>query len=151
MNKQASKAWGHLAVHSSRGDNTSRCIGPEARAHLACFRNSTDVSGDAQGRVSESKLGSAGRRGAPWVLRATVKSQVWHWTVIVTVREPGHKSGQTFPLEFFSFSKEHTAGDRNASRETGDLWLLQSPKEGDSSLDLGRGWVRMWPVATFRK
>ena len=42
-------------------------------------------------------------------------------TVRVTVREPGHKSGQTFPLEFFSFSKEHTAGDRNASRETGDL------------------------------
>lgn len=42
-------------------------------------------------------------------------------TVIVTVREPRHKSDQTFPLELFSFSKEHTAGDRNASRETGDL------------------------------
>lgn len=65
-----------MGAHSSRGDNTSRYIGPEARAHLACFRNSTDVSGDTQGRVSESKLGSVGRRGAPWVLRATVKPQV---------------------------------------------------------------------------
>ena len=79
MTKQESKAWGHLGVHSSRGNNTSRCIGPEARVHVACFKNSMDTSGHTQGRVSESKLGSAGRRGAPWVLRATVKPQVWHW------------------------------------------------------------------------
>ena len=42
-------------------------------------------------------------------------------TVIATIREPGHKSGQIFPLGFFSFSKELTAGDRNASREPGGL------------------------------
>lgn len=115
-------------MHSSRGNNTSRCIGPEARVHVACFKNSMDTSGHTQGRVSESKLGGVQAEECTLGLTCHSKTTGVTLAVIVTIREPRHRSDQIFPLELFillgTYCREQECQQRNWA-----LVALQSPKE----------------------
>ena len=126
----------------ARGNNISKCKGPEVGFHCGRLKDKVARPEQRKGKVFENQLRSTGRRSAHWVLQTTIKTWKKDTDCDGKLSENWRIRGRGSDLHFASFQqicKEQTAGTRMQVEKSGSCDYCYHLRLGDRSPNQGSG------------